>query len=161
MIARWLGTVQHRRGDEIFMKHPELAVKIWMHYNQKLLNFLYKFPGRCCVRSIVNHTEQFIQEINAKFGLNLATPASDIYDRSLLYTQTTDIHRPTLIAYYFLEAINIYLELNSKDLLGKSPNQSLLEQIKVTPEKEWAFRDWMNVRHLEKKVESLCSELKL
>ncbi|MUL35695.1 sulfotransferase family protein [Gloeocapsopsis dulcis] len=154
----------YRRGDEIFMKYPELAIKLWIHYNQKLLNFLHKFPNQCLlvsVDNIVNHTEQFVQGINAKFDLNLAMPATDIYDRSLLYTQTADIYRPTLIAYYFPEAIDIFVELNTQDLLGKFPNQSLLEQIKVTPEKEWAFRDWMNVRHLEKKVESLCSELKL
>ncbi|AFZ32466.1 chromosome segregation ATPase-like protein [Gloeocapsa sp. PCC 7428] len=154
----------YRRGDEIFVKHPELAVKLWIHYNQKLLNFIDKFPDQCLlvsVYSIVNHTAKFIELINAKFDLNLKTPASNIYERSLLYTQTTDIYRPTLIAYHFPQAINIYLKLNSKESLpGHSPDESLLEQIKTAPDQTWAFQDWIHIRHLEKKVKSLRSELK-
>lgn len=151
----------YRRGDEIFMKQPELAVKIWMHYNRKILNFFNKFPQQCVlisVHNIVNHLDEFINIINTKFDLNLSKPASDIYESSLLYTPTTDIHRATLIAFHFPEAINIYAELNKKDL--SSHSESLLEQIKVIPEQTWAFQDWINIRHLEKKVRSLRSELK-
>ncbi|WNN91025.1 sulfotransferase family protein [Gloeocapsopsis dulcis] len=154
----------YRRGDEIFMKYPELAVKLWIHYNQKILNFLDSFPDQCLltsVYSIVSHTEEFIYKINNKFDLNLVKPAAEIYDRSLLYTQTADIHRPTLIAYYFPEAINVYAELNKREILGgSSPDEALLEQIKAIPEQTWAFQDWINIRHLEKKVKSLRFELK-
>ncbi len=30
----------YRRGDKAFVDQPELAVKMWMHYNYKILDFL-------------------------------------------------------------------------------------------------------------------------
>ncbi|PIG94094.1 sulfotransferase [Gloeocapsopsis sp. IPPAS B-1203] len=154
----------YRRGDEIFMNNPELAVKVWIHYNQKILNFFDKFPDQCVlasVYSIVGQAEEFIHKINSKFDLDLTKPAAEIYDRSLLYTQTADPHRPTLIAYYFPEAINAYEELNKREILGgSSPDETLLEQSKETPKEEWAFQDWIKIRHLEKKIKSLRFELK-
>jgi len=153
----------YRRGDPIFLEQPELAVKIWMHYNKKILEFYDKSSERCflvSIYSIVNKTQDFINSINTKFQVNLGIPAADIYDRSLLQTQATDPHRPTLVSYYFSEALDIYQELNAREALSvKPPGQEWLEKIKSPPESVWAFQDWVNLRHLERQVKSLRAEL--
>lgn len=153
----------YRRGDEIFLEQPELAVKIWINYNQKILDFYDKFSERCLlasVYSIANKTKYFIDALNTKFNLNLVHPKSEIYNRSLMHTQVSDAHEPTLVSYYFPQALDIYQELNKREaLLGEAADLLDLEQIKAYPKKEWAFQNWVNIRHLERQVKSLRAEL--
>jgi hypothetical protein len=153
----------YRRGDEIFLDQPELAVKIWMHYNQKILDFYDKFPNRCLlfsIYSIAHKTESFIDAINAKFKVNLVNTTSDIYDSSLFHTQVSDPHRSTLVTYYFPQALHIYQELNARETrLDEAPNLLWFEEIKSFPDSVWAFQDWINIRHLERQVKSLRSKL--
>lgn len=153
----------YRRGDEIFAEQPDLAVKFWLHYNLKVLDFYDRFSENCVLVSIYNITnkpQSFINAINAKFQLNLINPASDIYERSLLETQVSNAHRLTLINHYFPEALDIYQELNKREvLLSESPDMSWLEQIKASPESVWAFQDWVNIRNLERKVKNLQAQL--
>lgn len=153
----------YRRGAPLFVEQPELAVKIWMHCNQKLLDFSAQFPDRCflvSVYSIAKKIEQFITAITAKFRLNLNPPPTDIYDSSLFDTQVSNGHRPTLVAYYYPQALDIYQELNKREIpLSDAPDLSWLEQLKVLPDKAWAFSDWMHIRNLEQQVKSLKFEL--
>jgi hypothetical protein len=154
----------YRRGDEIFLEQPELAVKFWIHYNKKLLNFYDNFSERCflvSVYSIAKKTESFLDAINAKFKVNLVYPTSDIYDRSLFHTQVSDAHRSTLVSYYFPQALDIYQEMNARETqLDEAPELSGLdEKIKSFPDSVWAFQDWVNIRHLEREVKSLRSKL--
>ena len=153
----------YRRGDDIFLEQPELAVKIWMHYNQKILDFYDKFSERCLlvsVYSIAHKIESFMDAINAKFQVNLVNPRSDIYDSSLFHTQVSDAHRSTLVGYYFPQALDIYQELNARETrLEEAPDLSGLEKIKQSPDSVWAFQDWVNIRHLERQVKSLRSKL--
>ena len=153
----------YRRGDHIFFEHPELAVQIWMHYNQKLLAFYNQFSERCLlvsVYSIANQTQSFINAINAKFQVNLGSPASDIYEQSLFNTKVSDAHRATIIAHYFPQARDIYQELNTREeKIDQAPDLSWLEKIKSSPDRSWAFQDWVNIRHLERQVKNLRSEL--
>jgi len=153
----------YRRGDEIFFEEPELAVKIWINYNRNLLNFYNKFSENCLlfsVYSIANKTQLFIDSINAKFQMNLVNPTSNIYDNSLLHTPTMNAHRASLIAGSFPQALDIYQELNAKEvLLGGASELVWLEQIKDSPERVGAFQDWLNIRKLEREVKRLRSEL--
>ncbi|WP_250122552.1 sulfotransferase [Chroococcidiopsis sp. CCMEE 29] len=153
----------YRRGDEIFLEQPELAVKIWMNYNQKILDFYNKFSERCLlvsVYSIANKTKSFIDTINTKFKLNFVHPKSDIYNCSLLQTQPWDAHEPTLVGHYFPQALDIYQELNKREvLLDETPDRLWLEQIKAPPKREWAFQNWLNIRNLEGQLRSLRAEL--
>ena len=153
----------YRRGDEIFVAQPELAVKMWMHYNQKVLEFYDKIYSRCLlvsVYSIANKTEAFINAINEKFKVNLGSPDSNIYEKSLFHTQVADVHKSTLISHYFPDALDMYQELNKREVpLGEAPDLSWLEQIKASPDRAWAFQDWGNIRNLERQVKSLRSQL--
>jgi hypothetical protein len=155
----------YRRGDPIFLEQPELAVKIWMHYNKKILEFYDQFAEQCflvSIYSIVNHTQAFISGINVKFQVNLVTPAADLYEQSLLQTAVSDAHRPTLVSHYFPQALDIYQELTAREALSyESPehDQSWLKKIKSPPESVWAFQDWVNLRHLERQIKNLQVEL--
>ncbi len=153
----------YRRGDELFLAQPELAVKMWMHYNQQLLNFYDNFSGRCflvSVYSIANKTEYFIKAINEKFKVNLNTPDKNIFEKSLFHTEVSDVHRSSLIGHYFPDALDIYQELNKREvLLSDDPDGTWLEQIKPSPDGAWAFQDWQKVRNLQRQVKSLRSQL--
>jgi hypothetical protein len=101
----------------------------------------------------------FIDSINAKFQMNLVNPTSNMYDNSLLHTLAMDAHRASLIASSFPQALDIYQELNAKELLlGGASELGWLEQIKGSPERGWAFQDWLNIRKLEREVKRLRSE---
>lgn len=153
----------YRRGDEVFLAQPELAVKMWMHYNHKIINFYDKFPERCLlvsVYSIANKTESFIDAINKKFKVDLGRPDSNIYEKSLFHTKVSDVQRSTLISYYFPNALDMYQELNKREVvLGEPSDLSWLEQIKAFPDSAGAFQDWLTNRNLEKQVKSLSSQL--
>jgi len=153
----------YRRGDELFEEEPDLALKIWIHYNRKLLQFYDKFPQKCFVASVYNvsqHGAAFIQALNQKLNLNLESPA-DLYEQSLLQTKVSDSHHPDLVNAYFPEAIKIYEQLNAREKQnGLTPDQSWQEKIKAPVEPAWAFQDWIRISRLEQKVKHLQTELK-
>lgn len=154
----------YRRGDEIFRNQPELAVKYWVFYNQKVLEFYNKNSDKCLlanIETIVKYQDKYVAEINHKFGINLTNPSPAVYDASLLQTNSSeDGQRPSLIDYYFPEAIEMYQELESR---GWHPNQtpdlSWSNQIKSSPYMAWAFRDWANYRLSAAENKSLRVEL--
>ncbi|MBS0016783.1 MAG: sulfotransferase [Arthrospira sp. SH-MAG29] len=154
----------YRRGDELFRNQPELAVKYWVFYNQNVLDFYNKYGDKCLlanIETIVKHQDKYVAEINHKFGINLTNPSPAVYDASLLQTNSSeDGQRPSLIDYYFPEAIEMYQELESR---GWHPNQtpdlSWSNQIKSSPYMAWAFRDWANYRLSAAENKSLRVEL--
>ena len=134
----------YRRGDEMFEEHPELALKIWIHYNQQLLQFYDRLPHRCLVASVYNvsrHPADFITALNQKFNLNLQQPA-DLYEQSLLHTQVSGSYHPGLIKLHFPEALTIYQELNAREKLNHLiPDQTWQQNIPENPDPAPAFRD--------------------
>ena len=154
----------YRRGDEIFRNQPELAVKYWIFYNQKVLDFYNKYGDKCLlanIETIVKYQDKYVAEINQKFGINLTNPSPAVCDDSLMQTNISeDGQRPSLIDYYFPEAIEMYQELESR---GWHPNQtpdlSWNNQIKSSPYMAWAFRDWANYRLSAAENKSLRVEL--
>ena len=153
----------YRRGDEMFVEAPELALKIWISYNQQLLEFYHKFPNRCFIASVNNVSQQpasFIKALNTKFNLKLERPAADLYEQSLLQTQVSDSYHPSLVNAYFPEAIQIYETLNNlEEQHGLSPVQSWKQNMEVNLDPAWAFQDWIRIRRLERKVKTLQTEL--
>ncbi len=147
----------------MFVEEPELALKIWINYNQKLLSFYDRFPGKCFIASVYNVSKQpavFIQALNNKFKTNLEKPAADLYEQSLLHTQVSDSYHPDLVNFYFPEATKIYRALNALEQQnGLLPDLNWEEKIETTPEPAGAFQDWIRIRRLEKKVKNLQAEL--
>ncbi len=153
----------YRRGDEMFVEDPALALKIWISYNQELLRFYHQFPNRCFIASVYNvsqHSATFIESLNSKFNLNLDQPAADLYEQSLLETQVSDSYHPSLVNTFYPEAIQIYEALNNLEAnQGLAPNLNWKQNIQANLNPNWAFQDWMRIRRLERKVKHLQTDL--
>ncbi|MEG4898575.1 sulfotransferase, partial [Microcoleus sp. F10-A1] len=153
----------YRQNHSLFKDQPELAVKLWKHYNQKIINFYNHSSSRCLLvntKTLIQNPAASIEAINQKFKLHLAPPDASIYDPSLFRSQGLDSYRPSLIESQFPEAVNLYQELDSRAWFPQSnPDLSWRELIKPSPYRVWAFRDWVNVCKLEKENKNLCSQL--
>ena len=154
----------YRRGDEMFQSQPELAIKYWQHYNQKILNFYNREQHRCLLtnlKTIVQYQNAYIDTINHKFNVDLSPPAPTAYDPSLLRTEiSSNSQRPTLIDHYFPEAIELYQELEGRGWHPEqTPDFSWQELLKPSLYKTWAFQEWVNLRQLEIENKSLKSQL--
>jgi hypothetical protein len=154
----------YRRADPTFKREPELAIKLWLHYNQKIINFYNYFPQRCLlanIQGIIQSPEKYVDAINKKFQTKLSTPASNLYDPDVFNTQELDGYRPSMIEYYFPEAIEMYQELEARSW---QPNDTLdlswRDQIQSSPYRVWAFRDWVNLREVESQQQTFKTELK-
>jgi len=164
--APWevVDSIYRRTYYALFQSQPDLAVKIWLHYNQKILNFYNKFSQRCLLanlETLIKNPAVYTQAINQKFQVNLGVPASDIYDASLLQTQAMDSHRASLINHYYPEAIALYQELEARAWqLTDAPDTSWQEKLKSSLYRVWAFQDWVKVGNLEGENQKLQQELR-
>ncbi|MEK0182304.1 sulfotransferase family protein, partial [Microcoleus anatoxicus] len=153
----------YRRGDHIFQSQPDMAIKIWLHYNQKILNCYHRFPDRCHLASmnnIIGATDKYIESINQKLQTNLIDSSANIYEPPLLQQLSLDSYRPSVVAHYFPEAIQMYQELEARAWQPQGdPSFSWLEKINANPYKIWAFQDWANIRKLE--IENKALQLQI
>ncbi|MBW4543427.1 MAG: glycosyltransferase [Symplocastrum torsivum CPER-KK1] len=150
-------------GDEGFDFNPNFALEIWLNYNQEVLRFYEQFSERCLLISIysIAHDPSFlIQAIKDKFGIPLNYPDSDIYDDSLLNTQSYNLHRPALIKHYFPQVWELYQELNAKAVTPEALSSSLVPELPPLPPYEaWVLQDWLDLRRLEKESFKLQTQL--
>lgn len=152
----------YRRGDDIFNHNPNFTLKIWINYNQTILNFYNQFPGRCIlldIYSISNDINFLLKAIEQKFGILLDNPASDIYDAELLHTQVSDLHRATLIRHCFPEVCKVYQELNQKALQLPGFSNSHPEVPQYSSYEAWVLQDWLDVRMLERQESKAQAQL--
>jgi DNA repair exonuclease SbcCD ATPase subunit len=149
----------YRCGDKAFEEQPELAVKLWLHYNQKMINFYNQYPSRCILANIsqvIKQTPVYIETINNKFGTHLGSPGEDVYESSLFQNNSQDSHRPTVIDYYFPEVLEMYQELEARSWQPDDHlDLSWRDRIKSSPYRIWVFQDWMNLRKVETQYKSL------
>lgn len=108
-------SLRRRNTDAILSGEPNLAVKFWIHYNKKILNFYEKIsPQRCLlanIDAIIKYPKNYVEALNDKFKVVLKKPESNIYDSSIWHRQRGDSYRPRLINYFFPEAIQMYERL--------------------------------------------------
>jgi O-antigen biosynthesis protein len=110
-----------RRGDELFRSNPSFAVRVWVHYNRRLLAFHDRFPARClCVHSYraAQSPALLLEALSHKFGLELG-PAGNLYDESLLH-HGGSTRWASLLQHHFPEAVDLYEELNERARNGPS-----------------------------------------
>ncbi len=153
----------YRRGDPIFKSQPDLAVKIWQHYNQKVINLYNNFSERCFLVNLhvlLNHLNTVIPAINQKLQFNLAVPSSTLYNPSQIHKQSIEGHRASLITHYFPEAVEMYRELEARAWqLNDTPDFSWIDQLKASPYRNWAFQDWLKLGNWEGEKSKLQQEL--
>ena len=142
-----------RRADDIFDHYPELALAIWVNYNQAILEFYEAQPERCLLvntASVTTDPQLLVAAIKDKLGIELKPPAADIYDRSLLVRQSSNSHRPLLIQRYFPEAFALYCQLNA---VAGFEEQIVAQIEQVKSPQAWLLQDWLDLRRLEKKAQ--------
>ncbi len=154
----------YRRGDELFAEEPELAIRVWQHYNRLLLGFYDRYPERCLVASVYSvagQTEALIEAANTRFHTRLVPPPHELFEQSLLRTgASADAYRPALVGQYFPEALALYGELNAREkACGLVPTPFAAPLPRANPVIAGTFGDWHAVRQLENKVKRLRSEL--
>ncbi|MGD1699650.1 glycosyltransferase [Dapis sp. BLCC M229] len=169
----------YRRGtDEKLLQQPEIAVKMWLDYNQRILDFYEQFSAQCLigkVDSIGKNPESFIQAVNEKFEIDLAAPPPGNFAESLLVKDISETTKPSLIEKYFPQTLEVYQQLEKIGIGGSkefksqkqvrnsevsSESKTHSRQSKIKSELElWEFRDWLNIRGLEKQINSLETDV--
>jgi hypothetical protein len=140
----------YRRGDDIFHHHPELAPKVWMSYNKKILDFYRSCPDRCLltnINSIISDPASLTETIKEKFGISLATPDSGLYDCTSLKRQVSQSQRPGIVQRHFPEVFALYCELNSTAGIADNVVPELERLASPTA---WILQDWLDLRRLER-----------
>ncbi|MFY7806874.1 MAG: glycosyltransferase [Limnoraphis robusta] len=155
-------SLYRRSTDLTLIKCPELAVKMWIHYNKKILNFYRENPENSLlvnVYKVGTKPQDFVQALNCKFNLNLPSPPEDNFDPSLLVDNILATPRPQLIKHCFPDSIDLYLQLEAlaENLSrGLTPVES--QVLNQSSSLTWAFKDWSQVRLLEKDKKLLTQE---
>ncbi|MEG4353236.1 glycosyltransferase [Microcoleus sp. LAD1_D3] len=155
----------YRRGTDFsLLQNPEMAVKMWIHYNQKVLELYERFPHRCLLANVYpigNTPELFLDRVNEKFNVNLGAIPGDNFEESLLVNDIVKSHRPSLIEKYFPEALELYelLETQAGNLSSESKDVSA-QVIHFPASPIWPFEEWLKIRLLEKQQKTSSSELK-
>ncbi|MEG4090030.1 glycosyltransferase [Microcoleus sp. Pol12B4] len=155
----------YRRGTDVsLLQNPEMAVKMWIHYNQKVLELYERFPDRCLLANVYpigNTPELFLVRVNEKFNVNLGAIAGDNFEASLLVNDIVKSHRPSLIEKYFPEALELYELLETQAGNLSSESKGAIDQLINLPTTPvWPFEDWLKIRLLEKQQKTSSSELK-
>ena len=154
----------YRRGtDRVLLEQPELALKMWLHYNRKILHFYNQAVERCFLVNIATLVSDFggcVAALNQKFGVHLAVPESMGYDPALFHRLAPNGHRASLVAGYFPEAIEMYRELEARAWrVDEVLDTSWEEQLQSSPYRVWAFQDWLTVGNLQGEHLKLQEEL--
>ncbi|MCU0526823.1 MAG: sulfotransferase, partial [Elainella sp. Prado103] len=134
----------YRRGDLIFEHNPEFALKVWMAYNQAILEHYRNVPEKCFlthINSIVQDPQQFLVNLREKLNLPLSSPQTEIYEQSLLHVEASNSHRPTIIKNFFPEAFELYTQLNS---LADLPEQGATSTVPLNSQ-AWLLQDWIDL----------------
>ncbi|MEG4585013.1 glycosyltransferase [Microcoleus sp. MOSTC5] len=155
----------YRRGTDVsLLQNPEMAVKMWVHYNQKVLELYERFPDRCLLANVYpigNTPELFIERINEKFNVNLGAIPGDNFEESLLVNDIVKSHRPSLIEKYFPEALELYELLETQAGNLSSESKFAIDRVIHFPASPvWPFEDWLKIRLLEKQQKNSNSEVK-
>ena len=79
-----------RTGEEVFLRHPEWALRIWTFYNRHLLDFYERHADRCLLVSANALPAGFphlVQRIREKLGIALQDgPPGDAFEPGLFRT---------------------------------------------------------------------------
>ena len=155
-------SLYRRATDKKLLEQPEIAVKMWLDYNQRILDFYQQVPQQCLianVSSIGKHPDNLLQAIREKFAIDLGEPPPGNFEASLLLNDIIKTSRPNLIEKHFPETLEVYQQLEKIGIGGNPLFNS--QQPTVTSESEfWEFQDWLKIRSLEKQIKLLEIDVK-
>lgn len=139
----------YRRGDPIFHHHPEFALKVWMSYNQVILDFCQTFSDRCLlmhINQIAQDPERFIQLVQDKLAIPLQELMHNLYDEKLLKQGVSSSQRPALMRHFFPETFQLYQDLNRYSGFL----EPVIDEAQALPATAWILQDWLDLRKQER-----------
>ncbi|ACK69696.1 chromosome segregation ATPase-like protein [Gloeothece citriformis PCC 7424] len=152
----------YRRGsdnDKIFHHNPELALKVWMNYNEEILDFYQKNSQKSLlihINKVTENPEKFIAHLVSQLEIPLNNPDSSIYESSLLKRQTAISQRPILIKHFFPEAFDLYCKLN---FVSEFQDDIIDELESTNLSTAWILQDWLDSKLLTRNLKSAKTEL--
>jgi hypothetical protein len=140
-----------RRGDAAFRRNPNLAVQVWMAYNEALLDFQARHPDDCLLvegRAAAARPGLLVEALRDRFGLHLRPPA-DLYEEGLFRHQPSP-HHVALLRRTFPQALALYARLRQQ---ARMKLDEVPPPVDAGPaaEADWALQYWVDCRHLEKR----------
>ncbi len=135
-----------RRGDAPFADDPALAVQVWRHYNQRLLELLRAAPGRCVlsnVDAIAADPAAWVATVAARTGTPLGPPRAAIVEPTLLHGAEAR-ERARLLYRHYPEVVELYgrLEREAFRTEAAGPPVPWTCGADAATERQMAMRDW-------------------
>jgi len=103
-----------RRGDELILAEPRLAIDTWLAYNRRIRDFAVAHPDRalvCEVTQFATRTTEVFAAIQERLGVPLGEPAA-VFDPALL-VEDRDPRRAAVLREIAPEASDLYRDLRS------------------------------------------------
>ena len=101
-----------RRGDELFVRHPAFAVRVWHHYNRRILDFCAAHSPRCLVTEVtqmVADPAAVFAEVRERLGVPVGEPPQR-FEEPLL-RRDDGRKRRAIVAAFQPEAVEVYAAL--------------------------------------------------
>jgi hypothetical protein len=154
----------YRRGDAIFTEDPEVAVRMWLRYNRKLLDVVHANPERCLLVSLETlaaDADKWIAALSRVTGLPLTTPNTALYEAELLHGSQANDRADALFRHY-PEAVELYAALESRAWRPPElePSPPWARGATADAERRLAMRDWHGMCAISAECERLREELR-
>jgi hypothetical protein len=151
------------RDLDLFLKTPDLAIKLWIHYNRKILNFYQQNPQKSILigtKMLTENPNWMFSQLHEKFGLKLAQPDVNLYEKSLLHTEDLLSYKSSIIFFHAPEAVEIYKDLliHEAQSNAQEPELDKLNSHSTT-NAAWVFEGWLENLQLNHQCKDLQSKL--
>jgi O-antigen biosynthesis protein len=148
-----------RRGDAIFKSNPNHALSVWIAYNRAIFDFQNKFQQHCLLvtaNAFIKDPDKIIASINDKFSFSLNCSTIPEFHSQAFSTDVSSSHRRAMVHEFFPEAIQLWGELlDSAHFKCELADEGL----PTMNFREWAFKDWLDLRAEQLAVKSATKEL--
>ena len=132
-----------RRGDELFVRHPAFAVRVWHHYNRRILDFCTDHAPRCLVTEVtqmVADPAAVFAEVRERLGVPVGEPPQR-FEEPLL-RRDDGRQRRAIVAAFQPEVVELYEELRRRaGVEASSPEEPLASDAATMSERaivEWS-----------------------
>jgi len=136
-----------RRGDEAFRVNPPLALAVWQHYNQLLLDFAERHPERMLVSGlarVIDQPSELFGMLRDRFGIPLGEPPNR-YAPSMLHPVDPPLIQAA-VRQAATEAMNLHESLQR--IAGERREEGGPDQPKL-PAFDALLSVWAGMRNLD------------
>jgi GT2 family glycosyltransferase len=143
----------YRRGDPTFQREPELAVRLWAHYNRIILDALPRLRGRAALFSledVVAAPEAVVERINQVLSAGLHPPRPGVYKPGLLQ-RGQDLRTPEALFGGLFESEKVLLRALERSTERLTRDKPLPAPEKARPDVRGAvLSQWSSLRQAER-----------